>query len=139
MAERRALLALLLVAGVNVAVADADEEAERDALLQKIARGEEYEASVRRFAALVMARQQSIAYAAAAKKRGSDERDEMNRFHREWRSSADWTISRRCILTPDPRDPILPVGKHDHPADWGKVTRKLVVTLPPRNALDAEK
>jgi hypothetical protein len=142
MAERL-LVALLLVAGA--AFADQDPPtppavvAERDLLLEKIVRGEEYEASVRRFAALIASREKSIATSAAAKKRLSDERDEMNRLRREWDHSADSRVASRCILTPDPRAPIVPVGKHDHPADWGKVARKLVITLPPRNALDAEK
>ena len=56
-------------------------------------------------------------------------------FYREaHRKTADYEVSWRCTLSPDPAHPI-PSDEGRFRADWGRVTRKDTVALPPKNAL----
>src|SRR5262245_11114235 len=72
----RLLIALILVAGTAGAVEDPTPElnAERDALLDKIARGEDWEKSVKRYAELVKQRDAVVATSAAAKAKDDSEK-----------------------------------------------------------------
>jgi len=110
-------------------------EAERDALLDKLARGVDYEASLRRYVELVRARDAVIATTEAAQQR---ERAEQLRRH-DWltayRETLDSQLAQRCTLSPDPAHP-LPSTEGRFRADWGRVLRKQQVRYAGKNALD---
>jgi hypothetical protein len=117
-------------------------DAERDQLLDKIARGVDYDASVKRFAALVKQRDPVVATSAEAKareeKQRADERAEQDK-RRAWRDAYhktnDYEVGWRCTLSPDPAHPVPSTEGRFRP-DWGKVVRKETIKFPPKNALD---
>jgi hypothetical protein len=106
--------------------------AERDRLIDRIARGESYQASVQRFRALALPLYLEKETAEADRKR----RDEADKRRRTWleayRKSADYAVGERCTLAVDPS--AAPRGRWV--ADWGPVVRREKVILPPKNALD---
>ena len=108
---------------------------ERDALIDKIARGEDVDASVRRFAALVKERDRTIATSRAAKEAEEKARTAERDFRESYRKSIDYEAGWRCSLTVDPKNP---ARVHDgyFRGDWGKVIKKESVRLTPKNALD---
>lgn len=121
----------------------AELEAERDALLQRIISGQDYDAAVRRFKALVDERDRRIAATTSLREqeRLGVERDRAAvEARRAWRAAyektADYEVSWRCTLSPDPAHPIPSTEGRLRP-DWGKVVRKERVRLPPKNELDA--
>jgi hypothetical protein len=142
--DKGLFIALLLVAGTAGAVEDPTPElnAERDALLDKIARGEDWEKSVKRYAELVKQRDGVIATSAAAKakddaQKATERADAQTR--RDWRDAYhktnDYEVSWRCTLSPDPAHPI-PSKEGRFKPDWGKVIRKQTIKFAPKNALD---
>jgi len=143
---RRILVTLLLSTATSTGYASDDPtesmNAERDALILKIAEGKDTAASVRRFAEMVRARDKIVATSAAAlaQKRVADdaerkERTERRETEQAYRKTADYEVATRCTLSPDPAHP-LPSTEGRYRADWGKVTRKEKARLPPKNALD---
>lgn len=127
---------------VGVARAEAPDptpefNAERDALLEKIARGQEFEASVRRFAMLLKQRDTIIATSRAAQDQKRQERDTRDAWQTAYRKTVDYDASWRCVLSVDPRRRVEVAGvSGNFPADWGRVVRKETVRLPPKNDLD---
>jgi hypothetical protein len=116
--------------------------AERDALIDKITKGVDYDASVKRFTALVKERDAIVATSFAAKEKERldrekerAERDARHQLREEFRKSADGEVAWRCTLQVDP---VHPVPSHEGRMrpDWGKITRKETVRLPPKNELD---
>jgi len=136
---------LLLLAGqAAFAVEDPTESMnpERDALIAKIAAGEDSAASVRRFGELVRSRDKVIATSAAAvaQKRAADDAERKARKDRyeamdAYRKTVDYEVGWRCTLSPDPAHP-LPSNEGRFRADWGKVVRREATRLPPKNELD---
>lgn len=116
--------------------------AERDKLLEKIIAGQDYEASVKRFAALVKQRDAAVATSRAAleeERRRHEAERAGAQARRAWmetyRQTGDYEVSWRCTLAADPKNP-PPSREGRFRADWGQVTRKETVRLPPKNALD---
>ena len=133
------VLAIALLGALGGARAEAPQtqalDAERDRLLERIVRGVDYDASVKRFAELVAQRDQLV----ATSQRARDEERATQQARREWleayRKTADYEVGWRCTLSPDPAHP-LPSQEARFRPDWGKVVRKQQVRLAPKNALD---
>ena len=132
-------LAVLLCARASVAAAATpatpELDAERDVLIDKIARGVEVEASVKRFAAIIEERDRKVATSKAARDKLQAEQSERRAFAETYRKTADYEVSWRCTLSVDPAHP-TPSDERRWPVDWGKVTKKESVRLPPKNDLD---
>ena len=109
---------------------------ERDALIDKIVRGEDVDASVRRFAALVKERDRLVATSRAAKEAEEKARLAEHEFKEAYRKSVD----SRGRLALHARRPIRRTRCRRHEArfrgDWGRVVKKEAVRLTPKNALD---
>lgn len=143
--DNRLVMVALLVGGVAGA-AEIDPTAafndERDALIDKIARGVDSEASVRRFAALVKMRDQQVATSHAAveaerAKRDAERsaREQRQKWQSDYRQSIDAQVANRCTLSADPAHPV-PSTEGRYAADWGKVTARHALKLAPKNELD---
>ena len=130
-----ALVALAAAARASAPVDDPAVEAERDALVDKIARGQDVEASVKRFAALVKDRDQRVATSRAARDAVAEARAAERQWKQVYDKSADHDLGWRCTLSVDPRQPV-PSSEGRFRADWGRVVKKERVTLTPRNDLD---
>src|SRR5262245_32434803 len=81
-------------------------EAERDALIDKIVRGQEVDASVKRFAALVRQRDQKVATSQAAKEAEQKTREAEAEYKKSYDKSADSDLGWRCTLSVDPKHPV---------------------------------
>jgi hypothetical protein len=118
------LLVVALGAPAYAAVPD-PANAERDALIDKITRGVDYEASVKRLGELI--HQHDAIDPVSENARAA------TLAAREWRSAyaktPDAEVSWRCTLSPDPAHP-LPSTEGRFRPDWGKVTRKETVQVP---------
>ena len=106
---------------------------ERDLLIDKLVRGEDFEQSMARFKALV-ARRDAIRPTSMAAKAAEEERLLIRRTWEEaWRKTADAEVAWRCALSADPKNP----RETDRwRGDWGRVVKKEVIRLAPKNALD---
>ena len=151
MAERRLTASLVLTLALTTASSlafavetdpTAELNEERDALIDKITRGVEVQASVQRFATLVKRRDAVVATSFAAKEKLRLEQEktravmvEQRKWLDEYRKTADYEVGWRCTLSPDPAHPI-PSSEGRHRADWGKITRKQATRLAPKNELD---
>jgi hypothetical protein len=144
----RALLLSALLAAAAGPVRAWNEEPtpelveERDQLIDKITRGVDYDASVKRFIALLALRDQKVATSEAARKAEEAQREkerELAQARRkimdEYHATLDHEVSWRCTLSPDPANPV-PSREGRFKADWGKVIRTQKTRLPPKNALD---
>jgi hypothetical protein len=133
---------LAAVGASRVARAEAPDptpelNAERDALLEKIARGQDFEVSVRRFAMLLKQRDTIIATSRSAQEEKRRERDTRIAWQTAYRKTVDYDASWRCVLSVDPRRPVQVAGvSGNFPADWGRVVRKETIRLPPKNELE---
>ena len=133
-----AVLAMAFVAAPAHALEQLDatgSDAERDALLEKITRGVDYEVSVRRFGELLKARDSIIATSAAAKDAERGAHEARRAWQDAYRKTADHEVGWRCTLSPDPAHP-LPSKEARFVPDWGKVVRKEQIRYAPKNALD---
>jgi hypothetical protein len=126
-----ALAALVTPARAAQPVDDPAVEAERDALIDKIASGHDVDPSVKRFAALVRERDQKVATSRAAKEAEQKARE----AQAEYRKTADYELGSHCTLSVDPKNPV-PSNEGSSRADWGRVVKKEKVKLAPKNALD---
>jgi hypothetical protein len=115
---------------------------ERDILIDKITKGVDLEASIRRFGELVKERESKVATTQAAidkeraqQQKDREERDKLRKARDEYRKTLDYEVSWRCTLSPDPANP-LPSTEGRFKPDWGKVVRKEKTRLPPKNELD---
>lgn len=142
---RAALIASLLWAGAARASSEdptAHLNDERDILIDKIAKGTDLEASIKRFGELVKERetkvattQQAIEKERATQLKEREEREKLRQARDEYRKTLDYEVSWRCTLSPDPAHP-LPSTEGRFKPDWGKVIRKEKTRLPPKNELD---
>lgn len=137
MARRAALAVLVLLPLVARAerVTTPELDAERDQLIDKIARGVEVEASVQRFAVLVKSRDARVATSAAAIERERRAAEERRTYLDAYKKTADYEIGWRCTLSVDPANP-APSDEGRWRVDWGRVTKKDALRLAPRNELD---
>jgi hypothetical protein len=133
-----ALVVLAAVAStVRAAEVDTPETlTERDALIEKIARGQDVPRSVARFATLVRERDRVEATSRAAQEAERSAALERRDWQEAHRKSADADASWRCTLSPDPAHPV-PSTESRSRGDWGKVVARKEERLPPKNALDA--
>lgn len=105
---------------------------ERDALIGKIAAGQDYDASVARFGELLRERDALRADEVAEMKR----QQEAHKRRQEDAKTVDGIVGEHCTLARDPKNP--PDGNRgmDMRAEWGRVVRKEAFRLPPKNAFD---
>lgn len=109
--------------------------AERDALINKIARGEDYEKSVARF--LVLQRE-LFAQRDAEKLAEQKEQEQRQREQQELRAlqkTLDYLVAQHCPLRVDPSQPAPPTSDLLR-SDWGKVVRKQQTVIKGRTAFD---
>jgi hypothetical protein len=134
---RALVAAAIVVSGAQVAARPqselpAEDLAERDALIGKLARGEDYEASLKRFSELWRKREALRAGEVAEEKR----LQEAHKRQQEDARSVDGIVGAHCGLYRDPKNPAHHGGGGDLIGDWGRVVRKEAVRLPPKNAFD---
>jgi hypothetical protein len=136
-----ALAAALLALAAAPSAARAREpetpelDAERDKLIDKLTRGVDFDASVKRFAELVKQRDAVVATSAAAQERDRARSDQIRKFRDEYTKTGDHNVAWRCTLSPDPAHPI-PSTEGRFKGDWGKIVRKQALRLTPKNDLD---
>ena len=134
---RRLTLGLLLAMARPAGAALPDPtETERDALIDRIARGVDYEASVRRFGELLRARDRVQATSEAARQKEAATVAQARASREALRATLDGHLSRGCRLVAEPRE--APFSKHAWDElwiDWGKVIRREDVKIPGDNAL----
>jgi hypothetical protein len=118
-------------------------DAERDALIDKITRGQDVDESVKRFAALVQKRDQIVATSQAAKEREKAarereraERESLQALREQYKKTADYEVGWRCALSMDPAHPAGAYDNGRYVGDWGKIVRKERVKLAPKTDLD---
>lgn len=116
--------------------------AERDALIQRIASGKDYEACVKRWKELVAEHDRLVAASARAlalqnsnREAQAKEAESRAKLRDDYHQTADYDASWRCTFSPDPAHPI-PSTEGRFKPDWGKVVRKQQLRRPPKNALD---
>lgn len=105
---------------------------ERDSLIGKMARGEDYEASLKRFVELWRKREELRAGEVAEEKRAQ----EAHKRQLEDAKTVDGIVGAHCGLYRDPKNPPRHYASSDMIGDWGRVVRKEQVRLPPKNAFD---
>lgn len=115
--------------------AEADKAAllaERDQLIDRIARGTDLEASVRRFRELLEAHRAQL----AAQKREADDRVALQKRLANDSLTLDYRITQHCTFSADPAAP--PPGQISEVfhGDYGKVLRKETIQVPGRSAFD---
>src|SRR5947208_11209485 len=133
LATSSALVVLALgVARASEPVDDPAVEAERDALIDKIVHGQDVEASVKRFAALVKERDAKVATSRAAVEAETKARIAEGEYRKTYEKSADHDLGWRCTLSVDPKHPV-PSDEGRYRGDWGRVVKKEKVTLAPKN------
>lgn len=135
--RRTLCLAIVVAAARPVAGAPPDpSEAERDALIERIASGDGGEAAVRRFAELLRARDQVQATSEAARQREATALADARAARRAVAASLDARIAHSCRMVPEPRDAPFATRAWDELwLDWGKVTRSEELTVPGKDAL----
>ncbi len=108
--------------------------AERDALIAKIARGEDYEASVTRFGALwqELTTQRDAAERAEQQSRELAQQNQKELI--ELQHTLDFIVAQHCFLRADPSKPAEHQTGDLLKADWGKVVRKEAITIKGKNA-----
>ena len=108
---------------------------ERDTLLDKIARGTDYERSVARFVAL---HKEDVARREAAKlaqKQQTEQRENDLKALKERQKTLDYQVAEHCLLRTDPSQPSPPTSAFLR-GDWGKVVRKQATVVKGRTAFD---
>lgn len=109
---------------------------ERDALLAKIASGEDYEKSVERFGALLQERASRRQADQDLTARQNAERTQAQAAQKELEQSLDYIVGERCRLAVDPANR-PPHETSDYVrADWGRVVQKQQFRYPPPNAFE---
>jgi hypothetical protein len=139
----RLLLCLIAATAAAAPPVDTPElDAERDQLIERIAVGRDYDASVRRLRELVRQRDQLIATsnAAVAGKRAAEQAERDARTRRrairdEEKKALDHPLVG-CVMSPDPAHPLPSRDRYKPRVDWGRVVRKEATRLLPKNALD---
>ena len=107
--------------------------AERDALLDKIARGEDYEASIVRFAALLRELAAQREAAALSEKEEREQSQRTQKEQQERQHSLDYLVAEHCFLRADPSQPAAIRTADLLRADWGKVVRREAATIKGKN------
>jgi hypothetical protein len=125
------LVALPAQARPPLATAELDQE--RDRLLARILEGEDLEADVLRFKALVEQRDVQVPTSFAALRAHRQAQAARRAWLERWQMTADAEVAWRCRLSVDPARPQKTDGWR---GDWGQVVKKEQVRLAPRNALD---
>lgn len=110
-------------------------DAERDALIDKITRGVDVDASVQRFKTLVQERDKRVATSKVALDQLRATEKERRDTRDAYRKTIDSDAATRCTLSVDPAHP-APSDEARMRADWGRVVRKEEVRLEPKNDLD---
>ena len=138
----RAFALVLAVALPSAALASRREEKtpnlndERDLVLQRLLEGDDkaFAAAISDYKALLKKRDAVIPTSFAIQRAARERLQDRRAWNDAYAKTADHEVSWRCRLSTDPKAP--------HPmldgwrGDWGKVTRKEKVRLPPKNALD---
>lgn len=139
---RRHLLALFLPWLVAAAPEPVDEAkaivAERDQLIEKIVRGDDFEKSVarfgelkKRFESLSAAKQLSAARDAASSTKA---REKWNLYLR----SLDYRVGDQCAMSVDPKNRRKAHGYELFRAEYGKIIAKKIVKIPAKTGFDED-
>jgi hypothetical protein len=132
-------LSLALAAAVAHAAGDSEPpemSAERDRLIERITRGIDSDAAVRRFGELLKERDRISAVSVGAQERAQAAAARRRQLHEAVAKSPEYHVGRHCRMSMDPRR--APFERHawdEEWVDWGRVTRREEVKLPPINAL----
>lgn len=102
---------------------------ERDLLIERIAKGEDYEISVRRFKELWDARQAQR----DAQKRALDAQKELQQKISADTLTLDYRVATQCVMAADPGAPPKGVIWEIYRGDFGRIVRKETIQLPARN------
>lgn len=132
----RAALFLLVTAtahasGPSTAEIDADLRGERDELIAKLTRGEDYEQSLERFIALRQKWQQRVQEVEGLAQQEKDQRAQLRGETKE----LDHVVGDKCELAADPLKPPTRAHAFMH-ADWGTVIEKQPAVIPARKPFD---
>ena len=135
----------MLVVAIPAAAAPAETpelDHERDGLIERLARGENVEASMRRWKELIRQRDSVVPTSSAAKERAQNverlQRDEGQRrrdLRAEWAKRVESRL-HHCVLAQDPKQATDRRRRYDPPVDWGKIVRKEKIRLVGKNAFD---
>ncbi len=107
-------------------------EAERVKLVERLAEGKDEEAALAAWQALVARRDAQVPTSARARREHRQRVLEQRARREAWQRTVDHEVSWRCALS---HDPLQPRPTDRWKGDWGPVTRREVVTLPPKDAL----
>ncbi len=139
---RRYLLALLLPWLVAADGEPVDEAkaivAERDQLIEKIVRGEDFDRSVARFGEL---RKRFETLSAAKQISASKDAASSTRARERWNlylRTADFRVGEQCALSVDPKNRRKGPGYELFRAEHGKIIAKKIVKLPAKTGFDEE-
>lgn len=123
---------LLLPTAVRAAAESTDSpevRVERDLLIERIAKGDDYEISVRRFKELWDARQAQR----DAQKREVDAQKELQKKISADTLTLDYRVSTQCVVAVEPSAPPKGVIWELFRGDFGRITRRETIQLPARN------
>lgn len=139
---RRYLLALLLPWLVAADAEPVDEAkaiiAERDQLIGKIVRGEDYDRSVERFTEL---RKRFDALSAAKQLSASRDAASSTKAREKWNlylRSLDYRVGEQCAMSVDPKNRRKGHGYELFRAEYGKIIAKKVVKIPAKTGFDED-
>lgn len=125
------LFAGTAIAGPELKNLDQDLRDERDALIAKLARGEDFEGSLARFVALYKQWQTRKESALGQEAQAEQQKNQAA----AQRQGLDFVVGERCLLSADPKNP--PHGRSSFMnADWGRVIEKKPAKLPARGPFD---
>lgn len=119
--------------GPSVAELDVDLRAERDELITKLTRGEDYEQSLERFIALRQKYQARVQEVEGLQQQEKDQRAQLRGESKE----LDHVVGDKCELFADPLNPPTRSRGFMH-ADWGTVIEKQPVVIPGRKPFDED-
>lgn len=111
-------------------------DAQRDALVARLLEADprDFEKAVTRYRALLEQRDARHPTSHQARRVAKERQDFRRAWDAAYRKTADHDVSWRCRLSFDPKTPHRMLDGWR--GDWGRVTRKHKVRLPPKNALD---
>jgi hypothetical protein len=121
----------------RLAEVDVEFRAERDRLIVALSKGQETEASLTRFAAILKERRErraAVLGVEAEELKEKQERTARDKLIAEQQQGLDSVVGERCGLSVDPKKP--PHGAAFMRADWGKVVVKQAGQLKARKIFD---
>lgn len=109
---------------------------ERDALIEKIARGVDYERSVARFVVLHRENGAQREAAKLAEQQKTEQRQQEQQELKDRQKTLDYQVAQHCLLRADPSQPPVAPTSALLRGDWGKVVRRVQTVIKGRTAFD---